>query len=255
MRYSALITVALFVMYLSPLKVNALEVAQTTKKSPVTMPLTIEIPAPEVIHSVSHPPLNGTVLNLGDNLHLDRPFVAGEQAPEGCVEKPTQNARFCLDPVQWPAALSGRFAGSDVIYKGGQAIIQYDANKAVQAHILFPSAQFIDVVEHLRNRFGTPTEEAFINIPIPDTGPVMNTVVRWHSINSTDKTETILEVRAHDDIRSPFPDADHGFVWLYHKGDQPIFRTISMLDLMVLRKRRIGQWPYGNTSTNKSPVQ
>jgi len=255
MNYPALALISLGLIFsLSPFA-NSAETAQTTSETEPLVPVIIEIPAPEVIPGVSHPPLDGVVLDLGDKAWLGRPYIASEQAPEGCIERPELATRFCLDAVQWPLALRAAFRGSDVIYKGVQVIIRYDRDKASQAHILFPAGQFIDVVEHLKGRFGTPTEEEFVKIPVPDSDTIMNTVVRWRSVIEGNDTDMILEVRAHDDIRRPFPDSDHGFIWLYRKGSTPMFRHLSVVDLMVLRKRRIGQWPYAGTVAKKSAIQ
>ncbi len=239
----------------SVLAARSPETAQSSNDKDIVTPLMIEIPAPEIIPGVSHPPLNGVILDLGPKLKLDRPYLSNEQAPEGCIEKPALNARFCLDPVQWPVSLQDAFSSADVVYKGAQAIIRYDQDKASQAHVLFPAGQFIDVVEHLKSNFGTPTEEEFVKIPVPESDTLMNTVVRWRSVIQGQDNEMILEVRAHDDIRRPFPDASHGFIWLYRKGADPIFRHLSVVDLMVLRNRRIGQWPYAGSIPQKSVVQ
>jgi len=231
----------------APVFATVQETADSTKKNgsdnPAS-PISINIPAPEITPGVSRPPLQGIILDLGDNLRLERPYRAQEQAPEGCIERPGLTARFCLDPVKWPADLANAFNGTNVIYKGSKAIIRYDNDKASQAHILFPAQQFIDVVEHLKGRFGPPTEEEMVKIPVPEADDVINTVVRWRSVMDDTKGDLILEIRAYDDIRRPFPDSDHGFIWLYRKGATPVFRHLSAVDLMVLRKRHIGQWPY-----------
>jgi len=229
----------------APLFAGVQETADGTKQkdAPVN-PISIDIPAPETIPGVSRPPLQGISLDMGENLRLDRPYRAQEQAPEGCIERPGLTARFCLDPVQWPTTLSQAFDGTDVVYKGSKAIIRYDQDHATQAHILFPAKQFIDVVEHLKDRFGPPTEEEMVIIPVPEADDVINTAVRWRSVMDDQTSDLILEIRAYDDIRRPFPDSDHGFIWLYRKGATPVFHHLSAVDLMVLRKRHIGQWPY-----------
>jgi hypothetical protein len=244
MKVMKVLFLAFTLLPIFSLKSVAVETAEGVSETGSSAPVTIEIPAPEVIPGVSHPPLEGVVLHLGEKVRLDRLYQANEQPPEGCIEKPELAARFCLDPVQWPEGLGDPLTIDDVVYKGAQAIIRYDQGKSSQAHILFPSVQFVDMVEHLKNRFGTPTEEEFVKIPIPNSDSVVNTVVRWRSVLQGEDKDMILEVRAHDDIRRPFPDAIHGFIWLYRKGATPIFRHLSVVDLMVLRKRRIGQWPY-----------
>jgi len=117
--------------------------------SPPTAPLRITIPAPEVIPGRSHPPLEGEALDLGPKIHLGRPYRAAEQAPEGCIEKTVPAARFCIDAVTWPDVLREALVSTPAIYGGHSAIIRYDEDRSSQAHVLFPSASFIDVVEHL----------------------------------------------------------------------------------------------------------
>ncbi|NQW01998.1 MAG: hypothetical protein HQ483_20005 [Rhodospirillales bacterium] len=210
--------------------------------------LQITIPAPQVIPGITNPPLHGIFLNLGENIHLDRPFVATEQAAEGCILKSDIKARFCIDPVAWPETLLGDMASDDIVYRGNQAIVRYDDNRVTQAHILFPADRFIRVLEHIEALYGPPTEQQLLKTLVPEADPIINTVVRWKSVFDGDKRDLILEVRAHDDTRRTFPDNTHGFMWLYRTGAEPVFHLLSVVDLMVLRKRRIGQWPYPDQS-------
>lgn len=214
----------------------------------VINPLRISIPAPKVIPGISHPPLQGISMNLGANLHLDRTFEPAKQGPEGCIEKIDIGARFCLDPVVWPELLIGDFLNDKIVYRGNQAIVRYDGNQVTQAHILFPAERFIQVLEHIEKRYGPPTEQELLETLIPEQSPIINTVVRWRSVFKGDKKDLILEVRAHDDTRRTFPDHTHGFIWLYRSGAKPVFHQLSVVDLMVLRKRRIGRWPYDDVS-------
>jgi len=217
--------------------------------------LQIDIPAPEIIPGISNPPLRGISLNLGDNIRLGRPYTTAEQAPEGCILKSDIQARFCIDPVIWPGALLGNIVSDDIIYRGNQAIIRYDQDKVSQAHILFPADQFIQVLEHLGNLYGPPTEQELSKTNIPESAPIINTVARWKSVFDGENRDLILEVRAHDDTRRTFPDHTHGFIWLYRTGAEPIFHHISVVDLMVLRKRRIGGWPFPDKTGKNSEIQ
>ena len=214
----------------------------------IAIPLRIDIPAPEIISGITNPPLQGIDLNLGVNIHLDRSYNPNRLAPEGCILKTDIRAKFCLDPVAWPELLIGDILGDNVIYRGNQAIVRYDDERVSQAHILFPAERFIQVLEHLEKRYGPPTEQELFKTQIPEQSPIINTVVRWRSVFKGDKKDLILEVRAHDDTRRTFPDKTHGFMWLYRSGAKPVFRHLSVVDLMVLRKRRIGQWPYTTES-------
>jgi len=212
--------------------------------SPAAAPLRITIPAPEVIPGRSNPPLEGEVLDLGPGIHLGKPYRAAEQAPEGCIEKTVPAARFCVDAVTWPEFLREALVSTPAIYGGHSAIIRYDDDKASQAHVLFPSANFIEVVEHLTDRFGPPTEQNLIKTPVPGGEPFTITVVKWLSLMPEESQNLILEVRANDNVRHPFPDEKHGFIWLHHAGADPVFRHLSVVDLMVLRKRHLSLWPF-----------
>lgn len=221
---------------------------KTLNELEIINPLQIAIPAPEVIPGITHPPLQGITLNLGSNLRLDRTYEAAKQGPEGCILKSATGARFCLDSVNWPELLIDDLLGDQIVYRGDQAIVRYDDNRVTQAHILFPAERFIQVLEHIENRYGPPTEQELLKTLVPESPPLINTVVRWRSVFSNDKNDLILEVRAHDDTRRTFPDNTHGFIWLYRAGAKPVFHQLSVVDLMVLRKRRIGQWPYAPIS-------
>ncbi len=216
--------------------------------------LQIEIPAPEVIPGVSNPPLKGITFNLGETIHLDRPYNQSRQAPEGCIVKSDIQARFCIDPVNWPEALLGDIVADDVIYRGNQAIVRYDENRISQAHVLFPADHFIQVLEHLETLYGPPTEQELLKTNIPGSPPIINTVARWKSVLDGQHQDLILEVRAHDDTRRTFPDHTHGFMWLYRTGAKPIFRHFSVVDMMVLRKRRIGGWPFPDETGKNSEI-
>lgn len=239
--------------------------AQDSKQTDETSPLPvldtetnntlrITIPAPVIVPGISSPPLKGVHLNLGENLQLDRPYIPAAQAPEGCILKIDIKARFCVDPVFWPATLLGPASSEDVIYQGNQAIVRYDKDRLTQAHILFPTDHFIQILEHLESQYGQPTEQELVKTFIPESEPLTNTVVRWKSAFGGINKDLILEVRAHDDIRRPFPDSTHGFMWLYRSGAEPVFRHLSVIDLMVLRKRQIGQWPYTKETDMKSEL-
>jgi hypothetical protein len=261
MKLAKSTTICLGMLLIFSASTKAIETADGNGDIELRPPLSIVIPAPEVIPGVVHPPLENVKLDLDQTIRLDRPYIMGEQAQGGCIERPETSVRFCIDPMGWPASLKQAFGTSDVIHKGNQAIIRYDQDKSSQAHILFPADQFVDVVEYLKNRFGPPSSEDAVITQVPEKNPVVNTVVRWRSIMNDNAVDMVLEVRAYDDVRRPFPDSSHGFVWLHRKGVEPMFRHLSMVDLMVLRKRRIGQWPFTEqspqtpTQTEKSPTQ
>ncbi|MBT6096321.1 MAG: hypothetical protein HOH04_15655 [Rhodospirillaceae bacterium] len=206
----------------------------------------IDVPPPPVrtLTGATYPPLKDVILNVGDTVRLGREIDDGRAPGQGCMDKPGAKARFCLDPVDWPAPLDIATDADDIVHKGAQAIIRYDQGRSSQAHVLFPAQAFTDIVEALKDRYGPPTEQEMQIRDVPGDDRVANTVVRWKSIPAGDEDATaILEIRAFDDIRHPHPDRAHGLLWLHREGSEPPFRHFNTIDLMVLRQRRIGQWP------------
>jgi len=189
----------------------------------------------------SQTPLQGVTFDFGPDIRLDRPFRQEEQPTEGCIDKPSRSAHFCLETVNWPENLHTSLTGSDVVYNGTRAILYYHQGTSVQVYILFPTDQSEAIVAYLQSRYGPPTGEQTIQIPMPGSPAVTNRLTRWRSTVAGQDTDMILEVRRLDDIRRPFPDNTHGVVRLYRQGDDSMFRYLSVIDLMVLRQRRIGR--------------
>jgi len=246
-RVGIIMTLALIAAICGPVGGLPVAAAKPTGKG---AKLIINIPPPErrTIKGLTHPPLSNVRFHLGAKVSLDRAFDPAGQAAEGCIDKPATGARFCMDPVDWPAAVMAAMEladDDDTIYRGGRAVIRYDAGHSSQVHVLFPASAFIDVVEHLKTRYGPPTEQEINVQPVPGEVELVNTVVRWKSITGPalgDK-DMILEVRAYDDVRHPHPDRLHGFVWLHRAGAVPVFRHFTTIDMMLLRQRRLGRWP------------
>lgn len=243
---SALVAALLGVL---PSGVSADEGSPAEKKS-----LTIQIPPPagRTLSGVRNPPLRDVRFSFGGAVQLDRRFDPATQAAEGCIDKPAFAARFCMDPVNWPAPLMAalELADDDTIYRGGRAVLRYDENQVSQAHVIFPTSAFIDLIEHLTALYGPPTEQEITVKPVPGDVEVANTIVRWKSLPGKAKgvggkvlKPAVLEVRAYDDLRHVSPDRQHGFLWLYREGAEPVFRHFTTIDMMVLRQRRVGQWP------------
>ena len=218
----------------------------------------IDIPPPPVrtLTGATYPPLKDVLLAVGETVRLDREIDDGRPPAEGCMDKPSASARFCLDPVDWPEPLQPATANGDIVHKGRQAIIRYDQGRSSQANVLFPASAFVGIVEALKNRYGPPTEQEMQIREVPGDDKVVNTVVRWKSRSTEGDKTAILEVRAFDDLRHPHPDRTHGMLWLYREGAVPVFRHFNTIDMMVLRQRRIGQWPpQGSDSPKPSPPQ
>jgi len=205
----------------------------------------IDIPPPpsRTLTGATYPPLNDVTLNLGDTVRLGREIDDGRPPAEGCLDKPGVGARFCLDPVRWPAPLDVAADAENAVYKGVQAVIRYDSGLSSQALVLFPTAAFIDIVESLSARYGPPTEQEMHINEVPGATRVVNTVVRWKSFSPGTDVADVMEVRAFDDLRHPHPDRKHGLLSLFRDGAEPLFRHFNTIDMMVLKQRRVGQWP------------
>ncbi len=243
MRFSwALVLAFLIAVHLTPTGAAG---AETETKKGTGLVISIPPPPARTLKGIFNPPLRATRFDLGGTVQLDQPFDSTAQAPEGCIDKPGLGARFCMDPVNWPAAISAalELADDETIYRGGRAVIRYDDGQVSQAHVMYPASAFIDMVEHLTARYGAPTEQNVTVRPVPGEMEITNTIVRWKSVTEDSKAPMVLEVRAFDDVRHVMPDRQHGFLWLYRDGASPVFRHFTTVDLMILRQRRIGQWP------------
>ncbi len=207
-------------------------------------PLIIEIRSdpPKVLTGASNPPLRGVSLVLGSDTGLGRPFNGKAQALGGCIERPNIKARLCVDPLDWPPALLDLMQPTDGTHSGVDAIIRYDNDSATRINVLYPAQAFQAVIEHLESLYGAPTEQQMTIRTLPGQTEVRNTIVRWKSFAFADTSETILEVRAHDDLRHAHTDQRNGLVLLYRQGASPSFTQFNTVDLMVLRQRRLGQW-------------
>jgi len=239
-RYLAILT-----GLLTTLVISAEAVAQAPTKKTDGLVISIPPPPARTLKGIFNPPLRATRFNLGDTVQLDRPFDPTAQGPGGCIDKPGLGARFCMDPVSWPAPMSAalELADEETIYRGARAVVRYDDGQVSQAHVMFPASAFIDLVEHLTARYGAPTEQNVTVSPVPGDVEIINTIVRWKSIFDDGRDAMVLELRAYDDVRHVHPDRQHGFLWLYRDGATPVFRHFTTVDLMLLRQRGIGQWP------------
>jgi len=220
--------------------------AQETPAVPTKGSVIIDVPPPPVrtLTGATYPPLKDVILNIGETVRLGREIDDGRPPAEGCMDKPGAKARFCVDPVDWPAPLDIATDAEDAVHKGSQAVVRYDQGRSSQAHVLFPTQAFTDIVEALTERYGPPTEQQMQIRDVPGDLRVANTLVRWKSLaTGGDNAPVILEVRAFDDVRHVTPDRGHGLLWLHREGAEPPFRHFNTIDLMLLRQKRIGQWP------------
>lgn len=205
----------------------------------------IDIPPPptRTLTGATYPALKGVTFEVGDTVRLGREIDDGRPPGDGCIDKPSAGARFCIDPVDWPTPLNVAAGADNAVHKGAQAVIRYDKGRSSQAQVLFPAGAFIDIVETLTARYGPPTQQQMLIREVPGDTRVVNTLARWKSYTPGDDTPDILEIRAFDDLRHPHPDREHGLLWLHREGAMPVSRHFNTIDMMVLRQRRIGQWP------------
>ena len=239
--------VTLLSVFVGVLGISAVVAANEPAKTVTDVIITVPPPPVRTLTGATYPPLKGVLFNIGDTVRLDREIDDGRPPSQGCLDKPSAGARFCIDPVDWPNALNVAADAENAAYKGRQAVIRYDDGLSSQAHVLFPTAAFIGIVEALEARYGPPTQQEMRIQEVPGDTRVANTVARWKSYPNDSGTDGIkpdvLEVRAFDDLRHPHPDREHGFLWLYREGATPLFRHFNTIDLMVLRQRQVGQWP------------
>ena len=177
-------------------------------------------------------------LALGESLTLDRdvPAQRGEAADAwSCIDKKRGAVRFCVEAVQWPAAIDAHFDVGTTLYTGAKAVVRYDAERATSAYALFDTDAFETVSRHFTERFGEPTTRASRTIA-PLAKPRMdNPVLAWRDTDPTSDRVASLEIREYDDARGGFPDLRYGVVLLRWETAHPIFPLVSALDLMMLK--------------------
>lgn len=209
----------------------------------VVAALVEEKPAPEPSPFVApmlkverHPPLKDARLALGQSATVGRPLAAFGPAAGDCIAKPAWSAAFCVVAVDWPEPISAQFDVRAAEYHGAQAIVRVEGDHVVHYHALFPATSFAAVREYLVSRFGSPTESENPPMPTIRRPSQRNAVSRWRSHGVKDRA-TVLEVRAHDDLRGYLPDPAYGVVRLYADGARPVFGQLSTADLMLRRMR------------------
>jgi hypothetical protein len=174
---------------------------------------------------------------LGDGYRL------GMRRPQGlsgvCVDKSA--ATFCVEPVDWPAAIAAAFEVQSAIYRGRQAIVRYDGGVATQIHVLFPTANFQKVVDHFTAMLDSPGDTSERSAVAIGERNRKNRTVRWLGPKAADGADSTLEVREIDDMRwSAPPDLEHGVVRLYRSGGDLIFQHVSWSDFLLARMRQPG---------------
>ncbi|MGB0670690.1 MAG: hypothetical protein ACPGNT_04285, partial [Rhodospirillales bacterium] len=181
----------------------------------------------------------GVALGLTDQVLLGKTLVGtpgglGSQAP--CVEKVPGQLLFCVEPVAWPPDMEAYFQVNTIMYQGTKAIVRYDNQQVSRYHALFPSEAYDAVVGYYRRLFGAPQTTLERSIAPLGQPRQANPQAVWQSLDPATSKLMTLEVRKFDDSRGGFPDTQRGAIMVYDAWSEPIFPTLSELDLMFLRR-------------------
>jgi len=187
--------------------------------------------------------LAGVKLTLGRSVELGSTLEAQRTDPASrkpCIKKKGGRVAFCIRAIDWPEEVRDYFLVSTVMYIGPKAVARFDEGSATRFYTLFETEVFDEVVDYFSRRFGPPTETLNRSIaPLAEPRQDNPTAI-WRSVNPVTKQVTALEIRKFDDTRGGFPDRRHGAVLLYKKYSDPIFPTVSPLELMALRPNESG---------------
>lgn len=195
---------------------------------------------PEMLSRTS---LSGVSLTLGESVSLENslPPDGGSDEDNRCVKKNRGTTLFCIEPVDWPDALKGKFTVPTILYTGPMAIVRYDQGTASRLHSLFPSDDFEAVVQYFTKRFGPPTEIWKRSIAPLAQPRRENPTVAWRNRDPKTNAVTILELRQFDDTRGGFPDTQRGAAMLYLANSPTIFPQVSSHELMRLKRDKAKQ--------------
>ena len=177
-------------------------------------------------------------LALGQSLTLDVdvPAKRAEAADTwSCIDKKRGTVWFCVEAVQWPAAIEAHFDVGTTLYIGAKAVVRYDEERATSAYALFDTGAFETVIRHLTEHFGDPATRTSRTIAPLAKPRIENPVLAWRAADPTSDRVASLEVRQYDDARGGFPDLRYGVVLLRWEKARPIFPLVFALDLMMLK--------------------
>ena len=161
--------------------------------------------------------------------------ASGHDASCPYISKWLTGTLFCIDSLNWPLEQEQWFLVDTIMYQGTRAIARYDWGKASNFHILFQAEAFDGVVNHFVESYGPPTETLTRAIAPLAEPRRDNATVIWQSREAGTDTVVTLEIRNYDDARDGFPDTKRGVILLYDSHAEPIFPTLSQLELMVLK--------------------
>lgn len=192
-------------------------------------------PRPAPFKPTHRPPLSGVPLALGQTATIGRPWPAANLPPHSCTIKKAWNAGFCVEPVDWPAAVLPIFDVNSPLYRGAMAVTRYEDGTVRQYHTVFPAAMFGAVVGHFENNLGPATEEDMKTVAMPGQPALRNPIRRWVSVDPQTGRKTAIEVRGFDDLRNFIPDAQYGVARLYEEGSGPVFEFLGTAELLLMR--------------------
>jgi len=191
------------------------------------------------VQSLTTTSLSGVTLTMGESVNLENTFPPGKQGRDQrnqCVKKNRGTTLFCIEPVDWPAAISDSFQIATILYTGPMAITRFDQGTAVRFHSLFKSDDLQKVIDYYKKRLGEPTEIWNRSIAPLAQPRQDNPTVSWRNRDPETNAVTILEIRKYDDARGGFPDTRRGVVMLYYANSPTIFPQVSAHELMQLKR-------------------
>lgn len=177
-------------------------------------------------------------LLFGERGRLDEAFRLRDDADARCVIKEAWNSRFCIEDFQWPEEIIPAFGAVLYFQGGGRAIVHYQEGKSAQYHGLFPTESFGRISEYFIQKLGTPTEAPEIWSALLAEPQKRNRTFRWFAKQDSGPP-LVMEIREIDDLRwSAPPDKANGVIRLYKKGADPVFRLLTMADLLLLQVQK-----------------
>lgn len=187
-----------------------------------------DTPAPRVVD----PRLSAATFALGTDIRLGQ--STSELSPKAkCFTKNRGMVTYCLNPTRWASPLVRHFDVSTHLYKGQQAIIQFDGEIATRLYALFNTDGFSDIIAFFEAQFGPATHQ-FSRTTRTLKKDVDNPTYVWRKENEVEGLTEVFEIRKIADTRGNLPDLQRGSVRVYFEGARSIFSLSSDLDFMEL---------------------
>lgn len=186
-------------------------------------------PAPVVID----PRLTNATFALGSDIFLGQSTSALSQRAQ-CFTKNRGMVTYCLNPTTWASTLTRFFDVSSHLYKGEQAIIQFDGEIATRLYTLFNAEGFGEIVRYFEEKLGPATHHFSRTARTLKQGDVDNPTYVWRKENEVEGLTEVFEIRQIADTRGSLPDLKRGSIRVYYEGARSIFSLSSDLDFMQL---------------------